>query len=271
MTIDKSVLVCGIGETASATARRLHGEGYAVAIFRATAPRLLRRRMSYADVWFDGFATLDGVEARRADVACEFLLGLQTRSFIPLLRQQLRDVLGRWPFDAIVACREDEEPLPPSLIDLAEITIGLGPGFTPGGHCDLVIETEGLDPGAILRAGDAPSRSRDAEPHASRIVFAPSKGLFRAQSAIGATVEEGDLLGHIGETRVVAPIGGRIKGLARREQAVDDGAPVAEIAFACAARVTGVSDRNQMIARSVAFAIEMECEGWTPAPFESWS
>jgi len=141
MTIDKSVLVCGIGETASATARRLHGEGYAVAIFRATAPRLLRRRMSYADVWFDGFATLDGVEARRADVACEFLLGLQTRSFIPLLRQQLRDVLGRWPFDAIVACREDEEPLPPSLIDLAEITIGLGPGFTPGGHCDLVIET----------------------------------------------------------------------------------------------------------------------------------
>jgi len=63
MSKDKCVLVCGIGEAASAAARRLFGEGYAVALYRATPPRLLRRRMSFADAWFDAQAQLDGVEA----------------------------------------------------------------------------------------------------------------------------------------------------------------------------------------------------------------
>ena len=86
MSKEKTVLVCGVGETASASARRLFLEGYSVTLFRTTAPRVLRRRMGYSHAW-DLFDELEGVEARRADVSGEFLLGLQTRSFIPLLRE----------------------------------------------------------------------------------------------------------------------------------------------------------------------------------------
>lgn len=272
MTKDKSVLVCGIGEAASAAARRLFLEGYAVALHRATPPRILRRSMCFADAWFDVRAQLDGVEARRADVANEFLLGLQTRNFIPLLRSRLWDVIERWPWDVIVAAREDGEPTPLSLRELAELSIGLGEGFTAGKDCDLVVETEGPDPGAILHPGEA-RRKRPAPsgpPPGHCEALAPHPGLFRAETRIGAMVQAGETLGFVVDSPVLAPVAGRVKGIARREQAVAKGAPIVEIALSRKARVAGVGDEAQSASRGAAFAVEMELEGWKPMSFENW-
>ncbi len=274
MSKEKTVLVCGVGETASAAARRLFLEGYPVALFRTTAPRVLRRRMGFSDAWYNSFAQLEGVETRRADVSGEFLLGLQTKSFIPLLRHRFQDVIGFWPWDVIVAVEEDTEPTPTALRDLAELTIGIGPSFTAGVDCDLVVETEGPDPGAILRAGEA-SKARGAgrrpEPEDGALAFAPRNGLFRAGVSIGMTIEAGAALGFVEDTPALAPAGGRVRGVARREEAVTQGAPLADIAFSRLARVAGVSERNQLVSRGVAFAIEMELEGWKPFSFENWA
>jgi len=185
MSKEKTVLVCGVGETASAAARRLFLEGYAVALFRTTAPRVLRRRMSFSDAWYDSFSQLEGVETRRADVSGEFLLGLQTKSFIPLLRHRFQDVIGFWPWDVIVAVEEDTEPTPIALRDLAEITIGIGPSFTAGVNCDLVVETEGPDPGAILRAGEtlkARDAGRRSEPRTAPWPLRPAMASFTPAS-----------------------------------------------------------------------------------------
>ncbi|MGJ0508384.1 MAG: hypothetical protein ACR652_14935 [Methylocystis sp.] len=268
MSTDKSILVCGIGETASAVARRLHVDGYAVGLYRATAPLLLRRRMSFADAWHDGYALLEGVEARRADVNAEFQLGLRTRAFIPLLRGRYADALERWPWDVIVAAQEDREPAPLTTPDDAELTIGLGPSFCPGVDCHLVIETDGPDPGAVHRKAAAPQRrAREAE---CAHVFAPVSGLFRAEVSIGASVEAGGTLGYVGDAPVLAPISGRVGGIARREQAVVEGAPVAEIAHARSTQVSGISFANQLVSRGVSFAIEMELEGFEPFSFQDW-
>lgn len=126
MTEEKTILVCGIGEEASAAARRLFGDGHAVVLYRATAPQFLRRRMCFADAWYDGYAYLDGIEVRRADVSSELLLGLRTRQFIPLLRGLFSDVAGRWPWDAIIVAQEEKESTPSPLAHLADVTIGLG-------------------------------------------------------------------------------------------------------------------------------------------------
>ena len=273
MTKDKSVLVCGIGETASAVARRLFLEGYAVALHRAAPPRMLRRGMCFADAWFDMRALLDGVEARRADVAAEFLLGLQSRNFIPLLRARLWDVIERWPWDVIVAAREEGEPTAPSLRDLAELSIGLGEGFVAGEDCDLVVETDGPDPGTILRPGEARRKRRatsgSAPGHCEAL--APRPGLFRAETRIGAMVQAGETLGFVLDTPVLAPVAGRVKGMARREQAVGKGAPIVEIALSRKASVVGVGEAAQAASRGAAFAVEMELEGWKPMSFENWS
>jgi xanthine dehydrogenase accessory factor len=271
MSEELSVLVCGIGEEASAAARTLFGEGYAVALYRSTAPLMLRRRMCFADAWYDGYAQLDGIEARRADVNAEFMLGFQTRDFIPLLRGSLDEAIDRWPWHVIVVAREDKEPEPTALRDLAELSIGLGRGFTPGVDCDLAVDTEGHDPGAILGPHEKPSASRARQAAADHtLACAPAAGLFRTHLSIGAAVEAGATLGFVGEAAVVTPTAGRVRGLARKEQAVVVGSPLAEVALDPGACVAGVSSRNKLVARGVAFAIEMENEGVEPFSFANW-
>ena len=89
MNDQKCVLVFGIDETASAVARMLLLSGYSVAIHQPTPPTTLRRKMAFADAWYDGAAMLDGVQARRADLSSDFLIGLGNRMFIPVLTHPL--------------------------------------------------------------------------------------------------------------------------------------------------------------------------------------
>lgn len=272
MNKEKCLLVCGAGERGSAVARRLLGEGYAVVLHQEATPRILRRRMCFADAWFDGATTLGAVEARLVRSPKDFLCGMQTRQFIPILLRPFAEVVERWPWDAIIAAPDPGDRPPPRLVDLAELTIGVGSGFVAGADCDLVVWTEEPDPGAVLRDGDAPPQRRieyDRRALEYWDVIAPVDGAFAAAQPIGAKVVAGDLLGRIGETAIRAPVAGRISGLARPELSWLAGMPVAEIATAEAAPVAGVGERNKLIARGVSFAIEVEAQGFAPVAIGS--
>ena len=143
-----SVLVLGIDETASAVARMLLLAGYAVAMHQPAPPKTLCRKMAFADAWHDGATSLDGVQARRADLSSDFLTGLRTRLYIPILVQSFSDT-GRWAWDVIADAKPVDERWEP-IASRAELTIGLGPGRVAGSDCDLVIETSGPNPGAIF-------------------------------------------------------------------------------------------------------------------------
>ena len=266
------VLVCGIDDIASAIARRLFGEERMVVIHQPAPPRTLLRRMAYSDAWFDGYASLDGIEARRADLSSEFLLGLQTRQFIPLLTQRFSDVVERWPWDVIVSLQTEGDSSPEDIRSCADLTIGLGRDFIAGVHCDVVIETAGADPGAIIRSGGASRTQTRAGYEEERLcdIFAPASGVFQASKIIGAVVEAGEALGFIGERMVEAPVSGRVRGLVRNGQAVVAGSLISEIATSTTVTVAGVSKRNQLISSGVAFAVEAETSGWEPISFQTW-
>jgi xanthine dehydrogenase accessory factor len=266
--IDTSILVCGIGEMASAIARRLFAEGYAVAIHQETPPRTLWRGMAFADAWFDGGAELDSFEARCVEKKMEFLYGLRGRSFIPVLRRPFADVVEMWSWDIVVAA-EDSGLKPRLLKSQADITIGLGPMFVAGDDCDIVVEIDGPDPGAIIRSGRAPQRrprGADADFADGCPVLTPVAGRFGSVEIIGSAVQAGALLGFVGDMPVLVPVAGKIRGLVRPGIDVAAGAAVAEIA--AAAHSPRAVKRNQLVARSVSFAIEMEVAGWTPVSFE---
>jgi xanthine dehydrogenase accessory factor len=267
-TIDISILVCGIGEMASSIARRLFAEGYAVAIHQETPPRTLWRSMAFADAWFDGGAQLDGFEARCVEGKMEFLYGLRGRSFIPVLRRPFLDVVEMWSW-AVVVATADSGLKPQLLKNQADITIGLGPAFMAGDDCDMVMEIDGSNPGEIIKSGRAPER-RPRGVTADFVdgcpVLTPVAGRFGSAMIIGTAVEASALLGFVGDLPVPAPVAGKLRGLVRPGVDVTAGATIAEIAAAphCLRAVK----RNQLIARSVGFAIEMEIGGWTPVPFE---
>jgi xanthine dehydrogenase accessory factor len=266
--IDTSILVCGIGEAASAIARRLFAEGYAVAIHQAKPPLTLWRGMAFADAWFDGRADLDGFEARCVERKTEFLYGLRGRSFIPVLRRPFADAVEMWSWDVVVAA-EDSGLKPRLLKSQADITIGVGSAFAAGDDCDIVVEIDGPDPGAIVKRGRVPERrprGRDADFADGCPVITPVAGRFGSAGVIGETVAAGELLGFIDGMPVLSPAAGKIRGLVRPGSDVAAGSTVAEIA--AVAHCLRAVKRNQLIARSVAFAIEMEIGGWAAIPFE---
>lgn len=271
MSDETSVLVFGIDELASAVARKLHLAGHAVAIHQPSPPSTIRRRMAFADAWSDGTCTLEGVEARRADKTKDFLSGLRSGMFIPVLWHPFDDVTTRWPWDVLVDARPKTERARQRLSDLSDLTIGLGNGFKAGETCDIVIDIGGRDPGAVFRSGAPADRDSEDSPFADgEMVFAPVRGLFHGSKLLGDTVEEGQILGFIGTAAVIASRSGRLRGLMRDGSAIAKGAAIAEIVPSSAkAEFVGMTQRHKVIARSVAFVIEMERAGYTPISLEN--
>ncbi len=266
MNDQASVLVCGINETASAVARLLLLSGYAVAMHQPTPPTTLRRKMSLADAWHDGAAMLDGVQARRADLSSDFMIGLRNRMFIPLLIQTFGDV-ERWAWDAIVDAKTLGERRAPIDIN-AGLKIALGPGPVAGADCDLVIEVFGPNAGAIVRNGAArPVRATDSKESAQHAV-APEAGIFKTGRITGERVTAEEPLGLIGSAPVLSPVAGRIRGLQRDGRSVCAGEAVAEIVTSSSAQVSGIERIDQMIARGVVFAIETELNGLAPVSLD---
>lgn len=269
-----SILVVGIDETASAVARMLLLSGFSVAIHQATAPTVLRRKMAFSDAWYEGSAILESVPARRADRSADFLTGLRSRSFIPVLTQPFSEVVERWPFDVIVDAQSSSEDRHQRIKNHAELTIALGPGAIAGMDCDLVIETSGPNLGGIVKSGAArtpSSREIERAQENTHLAFAPERGIFMSGKMIGEKILMGDALGRVGAKLVVAPADGRIKGLSRNNHAVIAGAIVAEVATQPSVQVSGCGKTNQLIARGVVYAIEASFSDWTPVSFDKFT
>lgn len=264
------VLILGIGETASAIARELFLADHIVALHQAAPPPDLCRKMTFSDAWFDGSSVLEGVEARRADLVAEFMLGLRSRMFIPVLTHPLQQILDRWPWEVVVDAEMTPRREPFSVKNLAGLAIGVAPGALPGETCDLSVDAYGKDPGAIRRPGEGAGPRAEAEPEASEPVRASVAGLFSMIKDIGNVVDAGEPFGSIDGVPALAPYAGRIRGVIKHGRAVAAGTPLAEISASTAAQVAGMTPRNRLIARGVAFAIEMQAEGWTPFSWDAF-
>lgn len=259
-----SVLVCGIDELASAVARTLLLAGHAVALHQAGPPGVLRRKMSFCDAWFEGVATLGGVEARRVTRDADLLAGLRGGMFIPLLTLPRLAEVGRWPWDAVVDARGGGPGDAADRTGLdAELCLVLGPGGSAGVDCDLVMEVGGIDPGALVRAGAARAGPRGFAAY-DRPVVAPVGGVFSSLRTIGEAVRAGEMIGLVGTALVSAPCDGRLRGLLRPGCTVAAGAPVAEVVAAPQVQVSGVDRGDAMIARAVDFTLTLESEGLDP-------
>ncbi|PNG26493.1 hypothetical protein [Methylocella silvestris] len=271
MSEDTSVLVLGMDELASAVARKLHLAGHAVAIHQPVPPRTIRRRMSFVDAWTDGSCAFEGVEARRADKTKDFLSSLKSGASIPVLWHPFEEVTTRWPWDIIVDARADSSG-PERLRHLAAVTIGLGYGYVAGANCDVLIDIGARDPGGVIRQGplsrqDGVDERRFAD---GRMITAPHHGLFHGVKQFGDKLAKGDIVGAIGSTEIVAPCAGRVRGLARDGASVMKGADIAEIVSSPKAELLGITTRDRLIARSVAFVIEMERAGFEPISLENF-
>ena len=271
MSDQTCILVFGVGPLASATARLLLLAGYAVALHQGAAPKVLRRKMCFADAWSRGRAMLDGVEARLVRGDAEFLAGLRQKDFIPLLAQPFAGAAERWPWDVVIDARREDGGRFETIACDAALRIGLGAGAVAGEDCDLAIAIDGPDPGAIIRHGAIHRRAEEIQDRSLRArgrIVAPVAGRFTTGFEIGARIAKGAVVGSLGDEPIASPLAGRLLGLRESGATVAFGEPVAEVSVNPDAPFSGVAKADQALARAILLAVQMELNGWAPVTLE---
>lgn len=258
------VLVRGSGDVGSAVAHLLLRSGYGVVIHDIDRPTAPRRGMAFVDAIFDGTCELEGVSARRVDDIVGLAPAIAAREEVCLTTSGLGLVLADVQPDVLVDARMRKRDDPEPQLDLAPLTIGLGPNFVAGETTHLAIETQWGDAlGALVTSGS--TRPLGGEPRSfdghgrDRFVYAPVTGVLRTDAAIGDRVSAGDVVATIGRQALVAPLDGILRGLTHDDVPVTQGLKVVEVdPRGDVSAAVGLGARPTRIAEGVLAAIS----GW---------
>lgn len=199
-------------------------------------PSAIRRRVAFSEAVYDGAATVEGVTAVRID-GVDAIGATLARGEVPLLvdpaGESIRLLRPAAVVDAILAKRNLG-----TAMDMAPLTVALGPGFIAGRDVHYVIETmRGHDLGRIIAAGSATPNTgvpgMIGGYGIERVIHAPAAGVFRMLRDIGSVVEAGEAVGCIvtpeGEIPVPAKIAGLLRGVLRDGYSVTKGFKLADV------------------------------------------
>ena len=164
---------------------------------------------------FDGEATVEGVTARRTEL--ESVPEVLNQGIIPIVAdpegRTIREYKPEVVVDAIIAKRN----LGTSM-DMAPLTIALGPVFESGKDVTCVIETaRGHNLARLIYKGCASPNTgipgNIAGYTTERVIHSPCAGVFKATKKIGDIVRKGEVIAHVGEKEVYASLDGMVRGL----------------------------------------------------------
>jgi xanthine dehydrogenase accessory factor len=254
------VLVRGVGDIGSAVAHRLFRAGYAVAIHDDPAPTTTRRGMAFADAVFEGRATLEGIDAFRAEDAAGVRELLESHQAVAVSVAALGPLLKEMVPAVLVDARVRKHNSPEIQRGLADFTIALGPSLLAGRHADVVIETSWEDLGRIITDGASlalAGEPREIGGHArDRYVYAPLDGVFRTGACIGDLVRQGQEIAAIGSLAILAPLDGKLRGLTHDGVPVKVRTKIIEVdPRGSAADVRSIAERPRRIANAALSAI----------------
>lgn len=228
MVTDQLVIVRGGGDLATGVVYALRRAGFPVLILESDRPSAIRRTVALSEAVYEGSATVENLTvhlAHNLDEA-EYLLFAENMALMVDPGGEIISRIidteekydqwdtglttlaggGRHLFltavvDAILAKKNLG-----TRKDMAPFVAALGPGFTAGVDCDVVIETmRGHRLGRVMAEGSAlPNTGTPGliGGHAAdRVIYSPAAGIVRNQSKIGDLVEEGQIIAEIIEGR----------------------------------------------------------------------
>ncbi len=219
-----AIVIRGAGEMATGTAVVLlrHGMGRII-LTETTSPHAVRRRAAFSEAVFDGESEVEGVRALLAADLASIDRAWSQGAVAVVVDPDLRLVESTSP--AVIVDATLRKRVADFRIDLASVTIALGPGFVAGRDCHAVVETQrGASLGRVIFEGSAENDTGIPAPVEGitndRLLKAPIGGVFRTSRDIGETVSAGEVIGRVegaqGDSQLIhAAIGGRIRGLLR--------------------------------------------------------
>lgn len=232
MNAEAIVVIRGGGDLSTGIAMRLHRSGFDVLVTEIEQPLAVRRLVSLAQAVFDGSVHVEDLEGRMVSGVDEIRQAFRDRVIPVLIDPELKILQDIQPL-ALVDARMRKKP-PKEGLELADFIIGLGPGFTAGVDCHVVIETNrGHMLGRVIRAGSA--QADTGVPGtiggltAERVLRAPVDGVLKARKQLGDLVQKGEVIAEVAGQPVCAPFDGALRGLIHDGLAVRAGLKVGDV------------------------------------------
>lgn len=259
-----SAIVMGTNEIASAVAVYLHRDGWRVVLSHDPHPPVIRRRMAFHDALFGDAAEVSGIPGTGAETSLD-VRSLFFQGRVAVTPLGLLDLIPITAFHVLIDARMQKREQHPDLRHLAQLTVGLGPGFTAGKNCDLAVETLPAKSGAVVYRGCTEAADGRARPlggaGAERFVYSDEPGRWHSAVDIGTRVYKNFPVGILNGAAVTAPLDGILRGVVRDGTEVHARVKLLEIdPRGRRARWTGIDERGASIAQATMAAIAIKLE-----------
>ena len=252
------VVVRGGGDLATGVVYRLAKAGFPVLVLELSAPLAIRRPVSVASAVSEGRMTVEGLEAVLVQDVADVAAVARSREVPVLVSPSLPHMA--WQPSVVVDARLAKRNID-TTIDDAPLVVALGPGFTAGDDCDVVVETmRGHSLGRAI--WDGPAIPNTGQPGliggktSERVVRADRDGVLTWIVSIADTVATGEVLGDIEGDPVRSRIDGVVRGLLPSGYQVEAGWKVADIdPRADASACFEISDKSLAVGGGVLEAV----------------
>lgn len=226
------ILIRSGGDIASGIIQRLYNVGFKIIILEIKNPSSIRREVCFGEAVYRGEIEIEGIISKLAKNLEEAYEMLE-KGIIPVLIDEKGENIEKVkPFvviDAILAKKNLG-----TKIDMAPITIGVGPGFYAGKDVDAVVETKrGHYLGKVIYEGEAIKNTgipgNIGGFTKERVIHSEFEGHIKNISEIGDSVVKGQLIATVNGEKVLATIDGVLRGLIRDDYYVTKGFKIADI------------------------------------------
>ena len=225
-------IVRGAGDLAAGTIQKLIRSGFKVLALEVEKPTCIRRSVSFGEAIFEKEVKVEDIVAVRVSSMKEIQTAWKENKLPVIIDpkgEYIKKIKPQILVDAIIAKKNMG-----TKIDMADITIALGPGFTAGKDVDIVIETKrGHNLGRLIFEGQAISNTgipgviqgygKD------RVIHSEHSGVMKNISKIGDIVEKGQVIAHIDNHEVKASMSGLLRGILRDGIKVPEKFKIADI------------------------------------------
>ena len=233
------VIVRGGGDIATGTIYKLYRCGFKVLILEVENPSAIRRNVAFSEAVYEGKQTVEGIICYLAKDIDEAVTMLEEGKLTMLVDSKGKSIQKLRPLavvDAIIAKKNLG-----TNKEMADIVIGLGPGFMAGEDVHAVIETmRGHSLGRVIYEGCAIANTGIPAVVGGvgkeRVIKSPAKGILRNRKRIADIVKKGEVIAVIEtdnvsrkETPVIASIDGILRGMIRDGYPVTEGFKIADI------------------------------------------
>ncbi|MBN1266660.1 MAG: EF2563 family selenium-dependent molybdenum hydroxylase system protein [Anaerolineales bacterium] len=210
------IVLRGGGDLATGVAARLFHCGFDVVVTEIAQPLAVRRLVALSEAVYRNEVVIEDLRGRLVESAGQALQTIK-EGVIPVLVDPSAESCNTLQPLAVVDCRMLKRA-PESGVDPAPFVVGLGPGFTAGMDCHVVIETNrGHYLGRVIREGttekDTGVPGKVGGQAARRVLRAPVDGILQERAELGTIVKEGDIIAEVDGQAVRAPFDGALRGL----------------------------------------------------------